>query len=124
MKPYRLITDLGEIVFLPIELREEVKDDSRLSFGTAFSRVSICPWPLALVLNQVVDRKKGRTSTDTSPDSRGHLNKVTKMGSYRQSQESNSLVLSVSTILRISLVLASMQCMANWLCSTGHQGHV
>ncbi|KAL2272521.1 hypothetical protein FJTKL_06514 [Diaporthe vaccinii] len=37
-KPYRLITDLGEIIFLPIELCEEVKNDARLSFGTAFSR--------------------------------------------------------------------------------------
>lgn len=43
-KPYRLITDLGELIFLPIDLCDEVKNDPRFSFGTAFGRVRILPW--------------------------------------------------------------------------------
>ncbi|KAK2774590.1 hypothetical protein CKAH01_13165 [Colletotrichum kahawae] len=34
--PYRMITDLGEIVFLPVEQTDEIRNDPRLSFGSAF----------------------------------------------------------------------------------------
>ncbi|EHK21974.1 uncharacterized protein TRIVIDRAFT_60000 [Trichoderma virens Gv29-8] len=34
--PYRMITDLGEIVFLPVGLADEIRNDPRLSFGSAF----------------------------------------------------------------------------------------
>jgi hypothetical protein len=37
-KPYRVLTDLGDIVFLPVELAREIRNDPRLSFGTAFGR--------------------------------------------------------------------------------------
>ncbi|KAH7118694.1 cytochrome P450 [Dactylonectria estremocensis] len=37
-KPYRMITDLGEIVFLPIQLADEIRNDPRLSFGSAFAQ--------------------------------------------------------------------------------------
>lgn len=37
--PYRMITDLGEIVFLPVEQTDEIRNDPRLSFGSAFGEV-------------------------------------------------------------------------------------
>lgn len=37
--PYRMITDLGEIVFLPAQMTDEIRNDERLSFGTAFGEV-------------------------------------------------------------------------------------
>lgn len=34
-----MITDLGEIVFLPVEQTDEIRNDPRLSFGSAFGEV-------------------------------------------------------------------------------------
>lgn len=38
---FRIVTDLGEVTFLPHPFAEEIKNDHRFSFTTAFEKVCI-----------------------------------------------------------------------------------
>lgn len=39
-QPFRIITDLGEVVMLPPELADEIRNESKLSFSAAIAIVS------------------------------------------------------------------------------------
>lgn len=39
-QPFRIITDLGEVVILPPELADEIRNENRLSFSAAAMVVS------------------------------------------------------------------------------------
>lgn len=42
-QPFRIITDLGEVVFLPPELGDEIRNEPRLSFSAAVAIVGLSP---------------------------------------------------------------------------------
>lgn len=47
-QPFRIITDLGEVVMLPPELGDEIRNEPKLSFSAA---VAIVCLPSSLVLS-------------------------------------------------------------------------